>query len=106
MSIRRILLVVMSLAVSGYVMPAAWADGDRGSVSDTRDYAQREAQSKDAAEFVGGSHGVVIAIIIIAAIVIVLYFILDSGGHHGKKPAEATDVKNASTVPQPQPAGR
>lgn len=90
MALQRLILVVMSLAVFCYVMPEAWADGDRGTPAEARDYAQREAGSSAAEEFVGGNaHPLIIivgfvmigfavfAITIIVTIITVVWNIID-----------------------------
>lgn len=108
MALQRLFLVVMSLAVSCYVMPEAWADGDRATPAEARDYAQREADSKVAEEFVGGgATGLLVAIIIIAAIVIVVWYLIDSKGHaKASPPVDGTkpDTRNATVPTSARPA--
>ena len=45
------------------------------------DYAQREANAPELAEFQGGFHGVVIALVVLAAIGCVVLLTLDFGYH-------------------------
>lgn len=86
MTVRKLFLVGLSLAMLNYVLPQApaWAgDGVPATRAEEEGYAQREAQSKGVDQFVGGDAlGFVIAVLIIAALVVLIWYLLEHSHHH------------------------
>jgi hypothetical protein len=93
MTIRKLFLAAMCLALVNYVLPQApaWAgDGVPATRAEEEGYAQREAQSKGLEQFVGGDAlGLVIAILIIAALVVLIWYLIEhSHGHSYVSPKD------------------
>jgi len=105
MTVQRLFLVVMCLALVGYVLPhpQAWADeGTPATRAEEEGYAQREAQSKGVEQFVGGDAlGIVIAVLIIAALVVLIWYLIEhSHGHARVSPKDVYPVPPGHEVPQ------
>lgn len=85
MTIRRLFLVMLSLALLNYVLPprSSWAqEGVPATASEDADYAQREARSRGLDQFVGGDAlGIVIAVLVIVALVVLIWYLLEHGRH-------------------------
>ncbi len=105
MTVRKLFLAAMCLALMNYVLPhqRAWADeGARATRAEEDGYAQREAQSKGVEQFVGGDAlGIVIAILVIAALVVLIWYLIEhSHGHAHVSPKDAYPRPPGHEVPQ------
>ncbi len=107
MTVRKLFIIVLCLAMVHYVLPRqqAWA-GDGGAPatqSEEEGYAQREAQSKGLERFVGGDAlGIVVAVLIIAALIVLIWYLIEhSHGHAYVAPKDAYPWPPGHAVPRP-----
>ena len=110
MNRTKIVAVALCLAMMNYVLPTTvFADGAKtGTVEETMDYAQREAQSVGLENFEGGSAtGTLVFILLVAAIAAIVWYLMDQSRHgrHGMAPADESTLANSS-VPAPATGGR
>ena len=106
MTVRKLFIIALCLAMVHYVLPRqqAWA-GDGGAPatqSEEEGYAQREAESKGLERFVGGSAlGIVIAVLIIVALVILIWYLIEhSHGHAHFVPGDVTPQPPGHALPR------
>lgn len=86
MTVRKLFLIILSLALLNYVLPQRPALAQEGGIpattSEDADYAQREARSKGLERFVGGDAlGLVIAVLVIVALVVLIWYLLEHRHH-------------------------
>jgi len=106
MTVRKLFLVALSLAMLNYVLPQApaWAgDGVPATQAEEEGYAQREAQSPGLEQYVGGDAlGIVIAILVIAALVVLIWYLIEhSHGHAYVSPKDAYPRPPGHAAPRP-----
>jgi len=107
MTVRKLFIIALSLAVANYVLPQgmSWAgDGVPATRAESEEYAQREAHSKGLEQFVGGDSlglGIVIAVLVIAALVILIWYLIEhANGHAYFVPKDACPMPSGHGVPR------
>ena len=88
MTVRKLFIIALSLAMANYVLPQpmSWAqDGVPATQSEDEEYAQREARSKGLEQFVGGDAlgiGIVIGVLVIAGLVVLIWYLIEHSHNH------------------------
>ncbi len=107
MTIRKLFVVVLSIALLNYVLPqpVSWAQdgGVPATAEEDAGYAQREAQSDGVERFVGGDAlGIVIAVLVIVALVILIWYLLEHHHRHARlAPWDAYPRPRGDVAPLP-----
>ena len=106
MTVRKLFIVALCLALVNHVLPQATAwtgDGVPATRAEEEGYAQREAQSKGVEQFVGGDAlGIVIAVLVIVALAVLIWYLIErSHGHANLVPKDVYPRPPGDAVPRP-----